>query len=1116
MNKKLLQYYQSKMNDGGKILPKYQSKGWFDSVKEDLKDLFGIKDEQPKQVTLTMPQNISIKDTRKTSRTTGKAINPNIELVSGDYPSDRIFGIVKAAKRYGIDPYTALAIDMQETGLGKRSDARIGHNKMNESELVPSRMEGEEGAIDPYDYFTRALLTKMQYADKLGITDPYVKLQAYNGLGKVFPKTEKKYHGFEMDSIYGVPLNKQGIDLRRNPLYGKRVSDIRDNVLMTNPDLKYWIPHIKKQGGPIEDSRGQWAHPGEVTRIPSSKITMQGVPYPVYGVGSNGKKQMMYPNQEYDFGNAKHVDEFPIMQGGGLWNTNKKAWVDSIHNARRGDLDFVQRFFDPKYGSIPTPRDVEGWRPGQSSTHLMADDPGSRRVFPTVVNINGKLKHLPGYDEAWNYADDTKQFIEFPTAEQARWYADSPDSSRGYKMGTGVLKNITPKGKPTTKYQIGGENEREEYIIKSGDTLNKIAKQYGTTSRKIAEANNISNPNMIRINQKLILPAQPKPRTLEYQDWNAAKQNLDRINALPDEQLLNQYYSSRPEEGYLVVDKKNARMNYYKGDKLIKSYEVGTGENPGDAQTVTRINPATGKADWNAGNKSTGAGVYSISNIDPASKEYYGLPSFNMTNDQGIEVATSIHGTPVPRRVRFGNNNIEDNRMSNGCINGRCEDLPDMFNRFDVGNKIYILPEDEGNRFQIVDGKPVLKVPSANRAKYNQYIDKTGKTQKGQGVNQSVNTLAYSPIRAVFDDKNFRKNVFTAFDPNDEEEYKNTTVPYYNALVNNKKQIMQAAQIPSDIYNELAKMSFGIYGAESNYGDDNNAANNFVRAIRKVKPLSSAFQSIINLKPTLVTDDQMGGPDVKSKGTTYGANKNKYSVGYTQIRWNELNDHEKEVLKKLGVTSNKDFLNPEKAAIATTAILGVRYNEQLNSEQKKDLWKHLPKTWNKRGNYPARVKENSKYLNFQQLMKDGGSLDRTVTCSNCGWSWKLSDGGKDPMTCHRCGGQIKMKEGGQTNNDREMLEGVADMLRRVKDEKNRKEIANYMMGNFREEDVSFKPKQFLEESNVYKYGGEMIRRADGSYSRRGLWDNIRANKGSGKAPTKEMLQQERKIKAKNK
>jgi hypothetical protein len=45
---------------------------------------------------------------------------------------------------------------------------------------------------------------------------------------------------------------------------------------------------------------------------------------------------------------------------------------------------------------------------------------------------------------------------------------------------------------------------------------------------------------------------------------------------------------------------------------------------------------------------------------------------------------------------------------------------------------------------------------------------------------------------------------------------------------------------------------------------------------------------------------------------------------------------------------------------------------------------------------------------------------------------------------------------------------------------------------------------------------KMIKRADGSYSRRGLWDNIRAAAGSGKKPTKEMLKQEKKIKAKSK
>lgn len=44
----------------------------------------------------------------------------------------------------------------------------------------------------------------------------------------------------------------------------------------------------------------------------------------------------------------------------------------------------------------------------------------------------------------------------------------------------------------------------------------------------------------------------------------------------------------------------------------------------------------------------------------------------------------------------------------------------------------------------------------------------------------------------------------------------------------------------------------------------------------------------------------------------------------------------------------------------------------------------------------------------------------------------------------------------------------------------------------------------------------MIKRKDGSYSERGLWDNIRDNKGSGKKPTKAMIVQEKKLKSKKK
>jgi hypothetical protein len=66
-------------------------------------------------------------------------------------------------------------------------------------------------------------------------------------------------------------------------------------------------------------------------------------------------------------------------------------------------------------------------------------------------------------------------------------------------------------------------------------------------------------------------------------------------------------------------------------------------------------------------------------------------------------------------------------------------------------------------------------------------------------------------------------------------------------------------------------------------------------------------------------------------------------------------------------------------------------------------------------------------------------------------------------------------------------------------------------------------KAVSQERFKARSGKQMMKRADGSVSQRGLWDNIRAaakrNKAAGKPgkkPTAAMLKQERKIKAKGK
>lgn len=46
----------------------------------------------------------------------------------------------------------------------------------------------------------------------------------------------------------------------------------------------------------------------------------------------------------------------------------------------------------------------------------------------------------------------------------------------------------------------------KEYVVKSGDTLSKIAKQYGTTVEELVKLNNISNPNLIIVGQVIKIP----------------------------------------------------------------------------------------------------------------------------------------------------------------------------------------------------------------------------------------------------------------------------------------------------------------------------------------------------------------------------------------------------------------------------------------------------------------------------------------------------------------------------------------------------------------------------------------------------------------------------------
>jgi hypothetical protein len=79
--------------------------------------------------TKLLQQLINIKDPRKIRKTTGQPINPNVDLVSGEYDSYLIKEALQDAKNYGLskeDAWNLAAIDFQETGWGK-TDHNMGH-----------------------------------------------------------------------------------------------------------------------------------------------------------------------------------------------------------------------------------------------------------------------------------------------------------------------------------------------------------------------------------------------------------------------------------------------------------------------------------------------------------------------------------------------------------------------------------------------------------------------------------------------------------------------------------------------------------------------------------------------------------------------------------------------------------------------------------------------------------------------------------------------------------------------------------------------------------------------------------------------------------------------------
>jgi hypothetical protein len=207
-------------------------------IKEQLDEYIAMKTGGDKNGKGKSSNLVSVKDERKLNPITGEPLSDRLRK-SINVDPDTIKQIIAHAKAKGIDPYDALAISYQETGINK--DAPYNLN--------PDYFKSNTGDAK---YGVQTIVDQMKYAkdlQKRGLVSPgdTALLQGYNGYGKIH-RGHADLEG--ATSIYGYKIPDEGIDFKKKPLYGEAVISLRDEILKNNKQIKEMVDNTPAYSEP--------------------------------------------------------------------------------------------------------------------------------------------------------------------------------------------------------------------------------------------------------------------------------------------------------------------------------------------------------------------------------------------------------------------------------------------------------------------------------------------------------------------------------------------------------------------------------------------------------------------------------------------------------------------------------------------------------------------------------------------------------------------------------------------------------------------------------------------------------------------------------------------------
>jgi hypothetical protein len=161
---------------------------------------------------------------------------------------------------------------------------------------------------------------------------------------------------------------------------------------------------------------------------------------------------------------------------------------------------------------LPLPRKSENHSSNPSSQAIPQESASQLAVSKLETMGNGSTapQHSVGLNVPIPIPVPTPETASLPPNSQ--WIKEAPSPQQ--KTPSPVQQQeISTESTDANNFS---DNLSETYAIQPGDTINSIAQRYGLDREAVIKVNHLSDPNLIKVNQKLVIPSAPQTQATNY------------------------------------------------------------------------------------------------------------------------------------------------------------------------------------------------------------------------------------------------------------------------------------------------------------------------------------------------------------------------------------------------------------------------------------------------------------------------------------------------------------------------------------------------------------------------------------------------------------------------